>query len=65
MEGISFVTDQNNKKIAVQLSYEVYGEYLEDLIDGLIAESRKDEESIPLEEVLEELRKEGKIDEHI
>ncbi len=39
MEGIRYVTDENNKKVAVQLSYEVYGESLDDLIDGLIAES--------------------------
>ena len=59
MEGIRYVTDENNKKLAVQLSYEVYGEYLEDLIDGLIAESRKDDEKISLEELTAELQKEG------
>ena len=62
MEGIQYVTDENNKKIAVQLSYEVYGEYLEDLIDGLIAESRKDDEKISLEELTEELQKEGLLE---
>ena len=62
MEGINFVTDENNKRIAVQLSYDVYGEFLEDLIDGLIAESRKNEESVPFEQALEELKLEGKID---
>ena len=33
--------NDNNKKVAVQLSYEIFGEYLVDFIDGLIAESRK------------------------
>lgn len=59
MEGIRYVTDENNKKIAVQLSYEIYGEYLEDLIDGLIAESRKNDEKISLEEFTKELQNEG------
>ena len=58
MEGINFVTDENNKKIAVQLSYEVYGKYLEDLIDGLIAESRKNDEKMTLEEFTQELKEE-------
>ncbi len=59
MEGITYVTDENNKKLAVQLSYEVYGEYLEDLIDGLIAESRKNDEKISLDELTKELEQEG------
>ena len=59
MEGIRFVTDQNNKKIAVQLSYDVYGDYLDDLIDGLIAESRKTDEKITLEELTTELKSDG------
>ena len=59
MEGIQYVTDENNKKIAVQLSYEIYGEYLEDIIDGLVAESRKIDEKISLDELTEELKNEG------
>lgn len=39
-KGIQFVTDENNKEAAVQLSCEVYGEYIGEIIDGLIAESR-------------------------
>ncbi len=62
MEGIHFVKDENDNKIAVQLSYDVYGELLDDLVDGLIAESRKNEESIPFDEAMEQLRKAGKLD---
>jgi len=43
----------------VQLSYEVYGEYFEDLMDGLIAESRKDDKKISLEDFTKELEKGG------
>lgn len=64
MDGIIYVTDENNKKRFVQIDIEKYGgEYLEDLIDGLVAESRKKEESIPFDQAMEELRKAGKLDE--
>jgi uncharacterized protein YehS (DUF1456 family) len=58
MEGIRYLTDDQNKKRFVQIDIDKYGgEYLQDLIDGLIAESRKREESVPLEEVVSGLRK--------
>ncbi len=64
MNGIMYVTDENNKRRFVQIDIDKYGgEYLEDLIDGLVAESRKSEESIPFDQALEELRKAGKLDE--
>ncbi len=64
MEGILYLTDEHNKKKFIQIDIEKYGgEYLQDLIDGLVAESRKNEESIPFEDVLKELKLEGKIDE--
>jgi transcriptional regulator of NAD metabolism len=64
MEGILYLTDDQNKKRFVQIDIDKYGgEYLQDLIDGLVAESRKGEESVPLEEVMEGLKKAGKIDE--
>ena len=64
MEGIYYLTDEANNKRFIQIDMDKYGgEYLTDLIDGLIAESRKIEESVPLEDVLKELRQEGKIDE--
>ncbi|MEZ5048812.1 MAG: hypothetical protein R2766_04075 [Saprospiraceae bacterium] len=64
MDGILYLTDENNKKRFVQIDIDKYGgEYLQDLIDGLVAESRKNEESVPLEEVLEGLKEAGKLDE--
>jgi len=63
MEGILYLTDDKNNKKFVQIDIEKYGgEYLEDLIDGLVAESRKKEESVPFEDVIRELKLEGKID---
>ncbi len=46
MKGINYVTDDSNKKVAVQIELKLlqkYDEQIEDLIDGIIAESRKDE----------------------
>lgn len=64
MDGIYYLTDEHNKKRFIQIDIDKYGgEYLQDLIDGLVAESRKNEESIPLEEVIEKLKEEGKLDE--
>lgn len=64
MEGILYLTDDQNKKRFVQIDIDKYGgEYLEDLIDGLVAESRKGEESVPFDEVLKGLKEAGKLDE--
>ena len=64
MEGIFYLSDEKNKRRFVQIDIDKYGgEYLQDLIDGLVAESRKNEESVPLEEVLEGLKEAGKLDE--
>ncbi len=64
MKGVSYVTDESNKKLAVQIDIkllEKYDEEMEDLIDGIIAESRKDEERKPLNEVIKQLKKRGKL----
>lgn len=64
MDGILYLTDDQNKKRFVQIDIDKYGgEYLQDLIDGLVAESRRTEESIPFDKVMTDLRKAGKIDE--
>ncbi len=64
MEGIFYLTDEENKKKYVQIDIEKYGEeYIEDLIDGLVANSRRNEESVPFVEVMEKLKKAGKLDE--
>lgn len=55
MNGIHFILDDNDNKVAVQFNYSMYKEYLEDFIDGLIAESRKNEDSISLEDAVKKL----------
>ena len=55
MEGIHYLTDGENKRIAVQIDLSKYGKVWEDIRDVLIAESRKKEESTPWEEVKKSL----------
>lgn len=63
MEGIVFITDETNNRRFVQIDIDKYGgEYLQDLIDGLVADSRRNEESVSFEEVLAGLREAGKLD---
>ncbi|MEQ9290228.1 MAG: hypothetical protein RIG77_25070 [Cyclobacteriaceae bacterium] len=61
MKGINYVTDDKNRKVAVQIDLKEYGELWEDIQDILIAESRKDEQTVPWEQVKEELTKAGKL----
>jgi hypothetical protein len=65
MKGIHYVTDDKNRKIAVQIDLKKHGELWEDFYDNLIADLRKDEEKVPLEEVIKDLKKAGKIDESL
>lgn len=61
MEGINYVTDDKNEKVAVQIDLRKYGEVWEDFYDSLIAEMRKDEEKIPLEDLIKDLKTQGKL----
>ncbi len=63
MEGILYLTDDQNKKRFVQIDIDKFGgEYLQDLIDGLVADSRRNEESIPFNKVMQDLKDSGKMD---
>jgi hypothetical protein len=64
MKGVTYVTDDKNRKVAVQIELkllEKYDEEIEDLIDGIIAESRKNEERVPLDKVIKGLKRKGKL----
>ena len=61
MNGIQFVTDKKGRKVAVQLDLKKYGALLEELSDGLIAESRRKEKGIPYETVRADLMKRGRL----
>ena len=64
MKGVRFITDTNNKRVGVQIDMKTLSEYekeIEDLLDIIIAESRRDEEKIPISEVKRQLKKAGKL----
>ena len=65
MEGINYVTDDKNERVAVQIDLQKHGELWEDFYDSLIAEMRKDEEKIPLEDVIRDLKTKGKLTEDV
>lgn len=59
------MTDEKNRKVAVQIDLKLYGKLWEDFYDNMIAEERKEEEKIPLKDLIKVLKKEGKLDESI
>ncbi|HZV69484.1 MAG TPA: hypothetical protein VFG10_08070 [Saprospiraceae bacterium] len=61
MDGILYVVDEQNKRKFVQIDLDMHGELWEDFYDILIADSRKDEESISFDHVKDELKKYGKL----
>ncbi|MBX9782978.1 MAG: hypothetical protein K2X48_06780 [Chitinophagaceae bacterium] len=64
MKGVTYLTDEQNKKVAVQIDLKVlesYDDEIEDLLDGIPAESGKDEERVPLSKVISNLKKKGKL----
>jgi len=64
MKGVSFVTNDKNEKIAVQIDLKVLGKHqedVEDLLDIIMAERRKEDEDISWESAKRELKKAGKL----
>ena len=64
MRGITFIADETHKKRFVQIDLEELEKYqnkIEDLLDAIIAESRKNDEEISWEEVKEQLKASGKL----
>lgn len=61
MEGIKYLVDASNKKVAVQIDLEKYGELIEELLDVIEAEENKNDETVTLEELKTELKKEGRL----
>ena len=64
MKGVSYITNNKNRKTAVVIDLKTlkkYNEQLEDLFDAIIAESRAEEPSVSWEMVKKTLRKKGKL----
>lgn len=56
MKGVQFVVDDKGKKKAVLIDLSEWGELWEDIYDILVSHSRKDEPTIPWEQLKAELR---------
>jgi hypothetical protein len=61
MTGIHYVTDEEGRKVAVQIDLREHAELWEEIEDVLVSESRRNEEDIPLEEVEAKLIQKGKL----
>jgi hypothetical protein len=64
MKGVNYITDEKNKRTAVIIdlkTIERHQEEIEDLLDVIVAESRKDEPKRSWEDVKKSLKKKGKL----
>jgi len=64
MKGVTFITDETHNKRFVQIDLdklEKHQDEIEDLLDVIVAESRKGEEEISWEELKKQLKAEGKL----
>ena len=64
MKGVQFITDENNKRTAVIIklkTIEQHQEEIEDLLDVIVAESRKDEPKRSWADVKKTLKSKGKL----
>lgn len=64
MKGVTFITDETNNKRFVQIDLEQIEKYqdkIEDLLDVIIAESRKNDKEVSWEEVKAQLKAAGKL----
>ena len=59
--GIQYVTDENGRKVAVQIDLKKHRELWEDIQDVLVSQSRRHEKRIPLDKVKAGLVKSGKL----
>jgi hypothetical protein len=61
MTGIHYVTDEEGRKVAVPIDLREHADLREEIEDVLISQSRRNEESIPIEEVEAKLIRRGKL----
>lgn len=61
MTGIQYVTDEKDRKVAVQIDLTRHRALWEDIQDVLVSRSRRREKRIPLDQVKAGLIKSGKL----
>jgi hypothetical protein len=55
MEGIRYLTDDQNRRVAVQIDLTRFGDIWEDIYDALVAASRSNEPTHDWQQVRDEL----------
>ncbi|MGA0558629.1 hypothetical protein ACO2Q8_18350 [Larkinella sp. VNQ87] len=63
MKGISYLTNDQGQRTAVVIDLQTYGEELEDFLDGLAAEERRDEPTEDFQTVVSRVLKSKSADE--
>jgi hypothetical protein len=62
MTGIKFITDEKGRRTDIVINLRRYSKELEDFFDHLVFEERKNEETVPFEKILDDLKQEGRYD---
>lgn len=55
MKGINYLVNEASERTAVVIDWKTYGEELEDFLDGLEAEARRDEPTDDFQTVVDRL----------
>lgn len=63
MTGIRYITDESGQKTDLIINLKEHSQIVEDLLDALIVEERKNESTIPFDEFVNQLKSEGMLDE--
>ncbi len=64
MKGVTFITDETHNKRYVQIDMEELEKnqnQMEDLLDALVAEGRKDDEEVSWEELKAQAKSDGRL----
>ena len=62
MTGIKFITDEKGRRTDVVINLRRYSNELEDFFNHLVFEERKQEETVPFEKILDDLKQYGRYD---
>lgn len=62
MTGIQFITNEKGQRTDLIINLKEHGQIVEDLLDALVAEERRGEDTISFEELIAELKSEGRLD---
>ena len=60
-DSVQYVTDDSGERTAVLLSISAYEKLLEDLADLAVVAERRDEPTIPHEQFVSELKRDGLV----